>query len=90
MLQGFARGLARVAFLQNITLLAINKKARASFLKRREKAKSCKNSGETEEVLFFRLLQVKVPKCGVIPYVSPLTSKYICPYYKLKNECFKS
>ena len=54
LLQGFARGLAHVAFLRNITLLAINMKAiwRASFLKSREQANQCNNSGETEEVIF--------------------------------------
>ena len=52
LLQGFARGLARVAFLRNITLLAINMKAtwQASFLKSCTQANQCNNSGETEEV----------------------------------------
>ena len=48
LLQGFAH----VAFLQNITLLAINLKAtwQASFLRSREKANQCNSFGETEEV----------------------------------------
>ena len=47
--QGFARG----AFLRNISLLSINMKAswRASFLKSRERANQCNNSGKTEEVV---------------------------------------
>ena len=50
--KGFARGLALVAFLRNIALLSINMKAiwRASFLRSREQADQCNNSGETEEV----------------------------------------
>ena len=52
LLQGFARSLAHVAFLWNITLLAINVKAilQASFLKSREQANQWSNSGETEEL----------------------------------------
>ena len=52
--QGFARGLAHVAFLPNITLLAINMKAtwRASFHKSRQ-ANQLNNSGITEEVVRF-------------------------------------
>ena len=53
LLHGFARGLAPVAFLRNITLLSINMKViwRASLLKNCEQANQCNNSGETEEVL---------------------------------------
>ena len=52
LLHGFARGLAPVAFLRNITLLSINMKViwRASLLKNCEQANQCNNSGETEEV----------------------------------------
>ena len=55
LLQRFARALARVAFLRNMALLSINMKAiwQASFLKSREQADQCNNSGETEEVVFF-------------------------------------
>ena len=63
LLHGFARGLAPVAFLRNITLLSINMKViwRASLLKNCEQANQCNNSGETEEVSFFRPpLQLKV------------------------------
>ena len=61
MLQVFACGLARIAFLQNITLLAINKKATlwASFIKSCEKANQHNNSGETEEVTIFWGLEEK-------------------------------
>ena len=47
-----ARGLAPIAILRNMTLLAINMKAtwQARFLKSPEQAKSCKNSGEMEDV----------------------------------------
>ncbi|MEL6805254.1 MAG: hypothetical protein AAFO91_15895, partial [Bacteroidota bacterium] len=53
LLHGFARGLAPVAFLRNITLLLINMKViwRASLLKNCEQADQCNNSGETEEVV---------------------------------------
>ena len=53
LLQRFAHALARVAFLRNMALLSINMKAiwRASFLKSREQADQCNNSGETEEVV---------------------------------------
>ena len=55
LLHRFARVLAPVAFLQNITLLSINMKViwRASLLKNCEQANQCNNSGETEEVIFF-------------------------------------
>ena len=43
------------AFLRNITLGVISMKAwQASFLKSREQANLCKNSGETEEVVQFK------------------------------------
>ena len=53
LLQRFARSLAHVAFLQNITLLTINIEAiwRASLLKSREQTYQCNNSGETDEVI---------------------------------------
>ena len=57
LLHGFARSLAPVAFLRNITLLSINMKViwRASLLKNCEQADQCNNSGETEEVLLAAL-----------------------------------
>ena len=61
LLHGFARGLAPVALLQNITLLSINMKVicRASLLKNCEQADQCNNSGETEEIV--ELYYSKVP-----------------------------
>ena len=61
LLHGFARGLAPIAFLRNITLLSINMKViwRASLLKNCEQADQCNNSGETEEVDF----SVNCEKC---------------------------
>ena len=57
LLHGFARGLAPVAFLRNITLLSINMKAnwRANFLMSGEQVNQCNNnnSGETMEVRSF-------------------------------------
>ena len=52
-LHGFARSLAPVAFLRNVTLLSINMKVicRAGLVKKCEQAIQCNNSGETEEVI---------------------------------------
>jgi len=60
LLHGFARGLAPVAFLRNITLLSINMKViwRASLLKNCEQADQCNNSGKTEEVFISVFLQI--------------------------------
>ena len=55
LLQGFARGLALIAHLRNITLLSINMKATLGFLKICEQTNQFNNSGETEEVSFLGL-----------------------------------
>ena len=56
LLHGFARSLAPIAFLRNITLLSINIKViwQASLLKNCEQANQCNNSRETEEVSNFK------------------------------------
>ena len=67
LLHRFARGLAPVAFLRNITLLSINMKViwRASLLKNCEQADKCNNSGKTEEVLEidYVVLTLKSKQC---------------------------
>ena len=58
---------ARVAVLRNITMISKNMKGiwRASFLKSREQAYQCKNSGETEEVVF-----IESPETEIICFLS--------------------
>ena len=52
LLQGFARGLAFAAFMQNINLSAIKKEGllASKFPKSHPQANECNNSGESEEV----------------------------------------
>ena len=59
MLQAFARSIAHIALLPNITLLSINMKAtwQARFVKSRKQTNQCNNSGETEEVQNSEYLQ---------------------------------
>ena len=62
LLQEFALGLARVAFLQNVALLTINKTAtwQASFFRNREQSKSCNYLWKIEEVEYILWLWVNL------------------------------
>ena len=77
LLHGFARSLAPVAFLRNITLLSINMKViwRASWLKNCEQADQCNNSGETEEVVDSSrnaILRIALPCTFIFTHPCPL------------------